>query len=61
MGLVHHPNVVTDGIKFNWDAANRRSSPGTGSDGTAWTDLIKGKIGTLYNTATFTTHKGGYV
>ena len=61
MGLVHHPNVVTDGIKFYWDAANRRSSPGTGSDGTAWTDLIKGKIGTLDNNATFTTHKGGYV
>ena len=61
MGLVHHTNVVTDGIKFYWDAANRRSSPGTGSDGTAWTDLIKGKIGTLDNNATFTTHKGGYV
>ena len=57
MGLVHHPNVVTDGIKFYWDAANRRSYPGTG---TVWTDVVKGKTGTLDN-ATFSNQKGGYV
>ena len=57
MGTVYNTNVVTDGIKFYWDAANRRSYPGTG---TVWTDVVKGKTGTLDN-ATFSNQKGGYV
>ena len=47
MGLVHHPNVVTDGLVGCWDAGNRRSYPGAG---TAWTDLAGGNNGTLTNT-----------
>ena len=57
MGTAYNTNVVTDGIKFYWDAANRRSYPGTG---TVWTDVVKGKTGTLDN-ATFSNQKGGYV
>jgi len=47
MGLVHHPNVVTDGLVGCWDAGNRRSYPGAG---TTWTDLAGGNNGTLTNT-----------
>ena len=57
MGLVHHPNVVSDGIKFYWDAANRRSYPGTG---TSWDDMVKSKPASI-NNATFTNQKGGYI
>ena len=61
MGLVHHPNVVTDGLKGCWDAGNRRSYPGTG---TTWTDLAGGIQGTLMNedddALNFNSSKGGY-
>ena len=57
MGLVHHPNVVSDGIKFYWDAANRRSYPGTG---TSWDDIVKSKSASI-NNPTFTNQKGGYI
>jgi len=57
MGLAHNPNVVTDGIKFYWDAANRRSYPGTG---TSWDDMVKSKPASI-NNATFTNQKGGYI
>ena len=57
MGLVHHPNVVSDGIKFYWDAANRRSYPGTG---TSWDDMVKSKPASI-NNATFTNQRGGYI
>ena len=61
MGLVHHPNVVTDGLKGCWDAGNRRSYPGTG---TTWTDLAGGIQGTLMNedddALNFNSFKGGY-
>jgi len=46
MGLVHHPNVVTDGLIGCWDAGNRRSYPTTG---TTWTDLADGNNSTLVN------------
>lgn len=46
MGTVYNTNVVTDGIKFYWDGANRKSYPGTG---TVWTDLAGNTIGTLTN------------
>ena len=55
MGLVHHPNVVSDGIKFYWDFANRKSYPGTG---TTWTDLAGGEPATL-NNASFENFKQG--
>ena len=46
MGLVHHPNVVTDGLVGCWDAGNRKSYPGAG---TTWTDVVGGNNGTLTN------------
>ena len=50
MGLVHHPNVVSDGLIGCWDAANKRSYPGAG---TTWTDLAGSNSATLVNDATF--------
>ena len=43
MGLVHHPNLVTDGLVGCWDAANRKSYPGTGDD---WGDVGNGATAT---------------
>ena len=37
MGLVHHTNIVTDGLIGCWDVGNRKSYPGTGDD---WGDLV---------------------
>ena len=62
MGLVHHPNVVTDGLVGCWDAGNRRSYPGAGLD---WTDLAGGANGFITNnnvdTIDFVDEKGGYL
>ena len=62
MGLVHHPNVVSDGLISCWDAGNRRSYPTTG---TMWTDLVGGQNGTLVNgsdgSLTFNSAHGGYL
>ena len=60
MGLVHHPNVVTDGLIACWDAGNRRSYPGAG---TTWTDVVGGNEGTLENmdTGGFDSQKGGVI
>ena len=61
MGLVHHPNVVTDGLIGCWDAGNRRSYPTTG---TTWTDLADGNNSTLVNGGsglTFDSANGGSI
>ena len=60
MGLVHHPNVVSDGLVYYADAGNRRSFPATG---TTWTDLVNGNNGTLSNmdTGGFDSQKGGVI
>ena len=58
MGLVHHTNIVTDGLVACWDAGNRRSYPGTG---TSWTALGAGSAGTLANTPSFVDGKMGYI
>ena len=61
MGLVHHPNVVTDGLIGGWDAGNRRSYPTTG---TTWTDLADGNNSTLVNGGsglTFDSANGGAI
>ena len=62
MGLVHHPNVVTDGLIACWDAGNRRSYPGTGLD---WIDLAGGANGFITNNGgdaiDFIDEKGGYL
>ena len=46
MGTSYNTNVVSDGLIGYWDAANRRSYPGTG---TTWTDLVGVNNGTLEN------------
>ena len=46
MGLVHHPNVVNDGLVYCIDAANRRCYSGTGTTGA---DLVLGGTATLAN------------
>ena len=58
MGLSHSPRIVTDGLVFCVDAANKRSYPGAGN---TWTDLTANKNnGTLTNmTDNFSTDGGG--
>ena len=46
MGLVHHPNVVTDGLIFCADPANKRCYSGSGD---TCTDLAGGVTGSLEN------------
>ena len=57
MGAGYGPNIVTDGLVLNLDAANKRSYPGSG---TTWHDLTKNKvIGTLTNGPTYSSANGG--
>ena len=61
MGLVHHPNVVTDGLVYYADAGNRRSFPATG---TTWTDIAGVNNSTLQNGGTgltFDSANGGSI
>ena len=59
MGLSHSPRIVTDGLVFCVDAANKRSYPGAG---TAWTDLTANKNnGTLTNGPTFDSANAGSI
>jgi len=44
MAVGYNPRIVTDGLVFAVDAGNTKSYPGSG---TAWTDLVSSKIGTL--------------
>ena len=46
MGTSYNTNVVSDGLMGCWDAANKRSYPGTG---TTWTDIVGGNNATLIN------------
>ena len=58
MGTVYNTNVVTDGLISCWDAANRRSYPGTG---TTWTDIAGSNDGTLVNGPSFSSVDMGYI
>ena len=50
MALAHSPKIVSDGLIFLLDAANKKSYDQTGSGGTTWTDLSgNGNNGTLTN------------
>ena len=51
MGLVHHPNVVTDGLVCCWYGGNRRC--GTPSAGGSWAGLGVNAPATLVNQAEF--------
>ena len=46
------------GLLLHLDASNPASYPTTGN---AWTDLIGGKVFTLYNSPTFSAENGGYL
>jgi hypothetical protein len=53
------PNVITNGLVLNLDAANTKSYPGSG---TTWADLSRGgNNGTLVNGPTFNSANGGSI
>lgn len=59
MGLAHSPSIVTNGLAFCLDAANKKSYPGTG---TTWTDLSGNNLnGTLTNGPTFSNTNSGRI
>lgn len=57
MALNHSPSIVSDGLIFYLDAANKQSFSGSG---TAWNDLTGNNNTTLVNSPTYTASNGGY-
>lgn len=58
MAFAYSPKIVTDGLVFAVDAANKKSYPGSG---TTWTDLAGSNNGTLINGPTFDSGNGGSI
>jgi hypothetical protein len=59
MGFYRGPNVVTNGLVLNLDAANNKSYPGSGN---TWRDLSgNNNNGTLINGPTFNSTNGGSI
>jgi hypothetical protein len=58
MGYSFGGPIVTDGLIFAVDAADRNSYPGSG---TTWTDLVGFNNGTLTNTPTFSSDNRGAI
>jgi len=58
MSFHHSPKIVTNGLAFCLDAANRKSYEGSG---TVWRDLVSGKNGTLTNGPTFNSANCGNI
>ena len=59
MAFAYSPKIVTDGLVFALDAANKKSYPGSG---TTWSDLSgNGNNGTLVNGPTFDSGNGGSI
>jgi hypothetical protein len=56
MAFIHSPKLVTDGLIFSMDAANKLSYPGSG---TSWYDMINNNVGTLTNGPTFSNLNNG--
>ena len=56
MSVIHHPNVVNDGLVYCIDAANKRCYSGSGTTGV---DLVKGGTTTLVNAVTLSSDKAG--
>lgn len=57
MGLTHSPSIIMNNLVGYWDAANKKSYPGSG---TSWTDLSgNGNHITLVNSPTYATTNGG--
>ena len=56
------PNIVTDGLVFYVDAANKNSFTGTvASPGTLWSDMIGTNNGTIVNGVSFDPSFGGFI
>ena len=58
MAFFYPPKIITDGLVFAVDAANKKSYPGSG---TTWTDLAGSNNGTLINGPTFNSGNGGSI
>ena len=58
MAFAYSPKILTDGLVFAVDAANKKSYPGSG---TTWTDLAGSNDGTLTNGPTFNSGDGGSI
>lgn len=58
MAFAYSPKIVTDGLVFAVDAANKKSYPGSN---TTWTDLAGSNDGTLTNGPTFNSGNGGSI
>jgi len=58
MAFAYSPKIVTDGLVFVVDAANKKSYPGSG---TTWSDLVGSNNGTLTNGPTFDSGDGGSI
>lgn len=56
MGTAYNTNVVTDGLVYCLDAANKRCYSGTGTTGV---DLVLGGTATLENEVTFGSNNMG--
>jgi len=56
MGFYRGPNIVTDGLKFAYDAGSTRSYPGSG---TTVNDIVGTVNGTLTNNASYSSSNGG--
>jgi len=63
MGTTYHNKpIVTDGLVFCVDAANKNSFGGTvASPGTLWSDIIGTNNGTIVNGVSFDTSFGGFI
>ena len=58
MGVHGGPDIVTDGLVFATDAANKQSYIGSG---TSWNDIIGTNNGTLTNSPVFNSDNGGNI
>lgn len=59
MSVVAGPKIITRGLVFEYDAANSKSYPGSG---TVWYDLTgRGNTGTLTNGPTYDSNNGGSI
>jgi len=58
MAFAYSPKIITDGLVFAVDAANKKSYPGSG---TTWTDLVDSNNGTLTNGPTYDSANGGSI
>lgn len=58
MPIFNNPRIITDGLVFAVDAANRKSYSG---NGTIWSDIVNSNSGTLTNGPTYSSSNNGYI